>query len=375
MKKLLIDAISTNSGGAISHLKSLLEHFDSQKRFDKVEVHVPFETIKLLPKNKKIKYISFKFFEKFLIFRILWQVIWLNIILKIKKYNCVFVTGSSHFLFFKCIVTISQNLLPFNKFEVNKYFFSFFYIKLLLIKITQTLSFKRSKGLIFLHRYSKKIILSQIGKVNAKIKVIPHSISQNYEPINQKFSKKKIRFIYISNIDYYKNHEFLIKSINDLFNKNPLLKRKIFFEFYGKAYKPALKKIINLIKLRNKSFINFKYLGIKKKKLIYKKKKDYFTIAIFCSSCENFSVAVLEAVAFKLPMLCVDLNPMKSVLKNYAMFYRYNSNRSLQNKILQIIYKPKSIQKKTSNYLDILKDFKPSVVAFKTYEFLYELSK
>ena len=54
MKKLLIDAISTNSGGAISHLKSLLEHFDSQKRFDKVEVHVPFETIKLLPKNKKI---------------------------------------------------------------------------------------------------------------------------------------------------------------------------------------------------------------------------------------------------------------------------------------------------------------------------------
>ena len=84
---------------------------------------------------------------------------------------------------------------------------------------------------------------------------------------------------------------------------------------------------------------------------------------------------MLEAVAFKLPMLCVDLNPMKSVLKNYAMFYRYNSNRSLQNKILQIIYKPKSIQKKTPNYLDILKDFKPSVVAFKTYEFLYELSK
>ena len=158
MKRLLIDAISTNSGGAISHLNIILKNFQSQNFFSEVYVHLPYKTMLLMPKSKKIKYTYNRFFEKNLILRICWQVIFLNLLIKIKKYNSIFVTGSSHFLLSNNVVTISQNLLPFTKTEVDRYFFSLFYIKLKILKLTQIISFKLSRGIIFLHKYSKKKI-------------------------------------------------------------------------------------------------------------------------------------------------------------------------------------------------------------------------
>ena len=162
MKRLLIDAISTNSGGAISHLKNILINFNNQNYFQKVDVFLPKKTRSLMPKLKNINYISPKILSKNLILRIFWQIFFLNIIIYKKNYNCVFITGSSHLIFFKPVVTISQNLLPFSSKEVKKYFFSLFYIKLVTLRFTQTLSFKLSSGVIFLHRYSKILYLIKL---------------------------------------------------------------------------------------------------------------------------------------------------------------------------------------------------------------------
>ena len=63
-KKLLIDAISTSSGGAISHLDTILSYFDEQNFFS-VEVHLPYKTMIQMPKNKKIYYVYNRFFERF----------------------------------------------------------------------------------------------------------------------------------------------------------------------------------------------------------------------------------------------------------------------------------------------------------------------
>ena len=65
---------------------------------------------------------------------------------------------------------------------------------------------------------------------------------------------------------------------------------------------------------------NFKYLGLVKKDKIYKNKKGYNTISVFASSCENFSVSLIESMAVGLPILCVNLQPMKSVLGKSGFF-------------------------------------------------------
>ena len=100
MKRLLIDAISTNSGGAISHLKIYLLISTIKITFKKVDVFLPKKTRSLMPKLKNINYISPKILSKNLILRIFWQIFFLNIIIYKKNYNCVFITGSSHLIFF-----------------------------------------------------------------------------------------------------------------------------------------------------------------------------------------------------------------------------------------------------------------------------------
>ena len=372
-KKLLIDAISTSSGGAISHLYFLLDNFDQQKYFEYVEVHVPFETMCKLPRNNKIKYVFYKKLEKFLIFRIFWQVVILNLTLIFKKFDAIFITGGSHFIFYKNnVVTISQNLLPFVDKEVKKYFFELFYFKLILLKITQSISFKFSKGIIFLHKYSKKIILNQIGKVNKKTKIIPHCINLNLKIIKNTINKK-IRIIYVSNIDYYKNHAFIISAMNELYAEQPELKKKIFFEFYGNEYRPARINLDFLLEKSKDIQKNFKFCGHVDKKKIYKNKKGYSTISLFSSSCENFSVSLLEAFYIGLPILCVSLQPMRSVIQNYAHFYKHNSKKDFKKQLLNLIDNLKSIRNNKKNKKKFLINYHPKLIALKTYKFLHQM--
>ena len=371
-KKLLIEAISTNSGGAIAHLKNLLLNFDNQSYFDEVDVYLPFQTKKLMPIKKSINYICPSFFSLNLFSRVLWQTLILNIIVIKKKYDCIFVTGSSHFLLRGPVVTISQNLLPFSQNEVEKYFFSFFYIKMKLLKFIQKLSFKMSKGIIFLHKYSQNKILSQINRVKGMINVVAHGVeSSKLLPLK---NEKKFRVIYVSNIDLYKNQIFIIKALNEFLEKNPNYKNKIFVEFYGAFYKPALTSFNQVLNnIQNKK--NFKYFGLKKKEFIYSQKKGYNTIFLFASSCENFSVSLIEGMSRGLPILCVNLQPMKSVLGNNALFYKNNSYKSFHSQLFKIISSHTRRKDLSRRVYNQSKKYNGKIIAKKTFLFLKKVSK
>jgi len=373
MKKLLIDSISTNSGGAISHLKNLLINFDKQKYFDEVDVFLPEKTKKLMPIKKNINYFTPKILSKNLLLRIIWQIFFLNLIVFKKKYNCVFVTGSSHAIIKKPVVTISQNLLPFNSIEINKYFFSLFYLKLKLLNITQKISFKLSQGVIFLHKYSKNLILENTGKLKCETKIIAHGLNTNVKKVQ--YNNKMYRLIYVSNIDFYKNQIFLLKSIDEFLDKNPFFKKKIIVEFYGSCYKPALKQFNNYLKYKIKNNNNFNYLGLKKNKFIYKDVKKYDTVFLFASSCENFSVSLIEGMSKGYSILCVNLQPMKSVLGNSALFYKYNSVISFQQQLKKILLSKKIQNTLSKKVYKRSKIFNDNSIAKKTFSFLIKISK
>lgn len=373
MKRLLIDAISTNSGGAISHLKNILINFNNQNYFQKVDVFLPKKTRSLMPKLKNINYISPKILSKNLILRIFWQIFFLNIIIYKKNYNCVFITGSSHLIFFKPVVTISQNLLPFSSKEVKKYFFSLFYIKLITLRFTQTLSFKLSSGVIFLHRYSKNFILNKVGKLKGDSEIIHHGL--NIKTSKTTYKCEKYRLIYVSNIDFYKNQIFVLKGIDSLILKYPHLKNILKVEFYGSSYKPALKKFHNYLYKNIKNKKNFRYFGLKNSKTIYRDKKNFDTIFLFASSCENFSVSLIEGMSRGYAILCVNLQPMRSVLGNSALFYKYNSIESFQKQLKKII-SFKNLQNNISKKVyKRSKNFSDKSIAKKTYKFLIKISK
>ncbi len=375
MKKLLIDAISTSSGGAINHLKIIVNQFHKQDYFDCVDVFLPEKTKKKLPKIKNVNYICPKFFLSNLLLRIFWQIIILNIRVIKNKYDCIFVTGSSHFILSRPVVTISQNLLPFTTPEVRKYFFSYFYLKLKILYFTQKFSFKFSEGVIFLHHVSKKIILDKIGEIKGESKIIAHGLNHSRSSKKKKYTNKKYRLIYVSNIDYYKNQIFLLKALDLFIEKNPKLKNLLNIEFYGGYYLPALKKFNHYLfnKVQNKK--NFKYYGLKDSKFIYEDRKGIDTIFLFASTCENFSVSLLEGMSSGYPVICVDQQPMKSVLGRGAIFYKHNSISSFQNKLNKIIFS-KKIQNKLSKIIYLRsKKFNDNEMAQKTFKFLIKISK
>ena len=119
---------------------------------------------------------------------------------------------------------------------------------------------------------------------------------------------------------------------------------------------------------------NFKYFGLVEKNKIYQNKKGYNTISVFASSCENFSVSLIESIAVGLPILCVNLQPMKSVLGKSGFFYNHNSKKFSKRIIKNYEKNKKKITTKISGLMVHIKKYKPEVMAFKTYKFLYKMS-
>ncbi len=131
-----------------------------------------------------------------------------------------------------------------------------------------------------------------------------------------------------------------------------------------------MKNILNSIK--NKK--NFKYFGLKNKNFIFKEKFNSNIIILFSSSCENFSVTLIEAMAMGVPILCINRQPMKSVLGNGGIIYKHNSYKSFENSLLNLI-NSKSLRKKISNRsFKRSKLFKSNVVAKKTFDFLNKIA-
>ena len=368
-KNLLIDALSTSGGGAASHLQNLLDNFGRQTFFKKVVVYLPKKMIRLMPKNNNIdyKYIPFGL-DYFLFFRLFYQIFVLNfIIFFFNKFNCIFVTGGSHVILNKNVVTISQNLLPFVDKEVKRYSKTFFFLKLKILKFTQTLAFKLSSGIIFLHKYSQKIILNQLGETRHRTTIIPHGVKKRVKFIVNDY--KKFRIIYVSNIDIYKNHDFVIKSIDLFLDRYPIFQSRLTIEFYGSKFKPAYKIFQNYLNL-SKYKKNYKYFGVKKHNFIYTNKKKKNNIFLFASSCENFSVSLIEGMSYGLPIICNNLQPMKSVLKNSSVFFKYNNSESFVDKMFYLLSNFE-LRKKLSRkgyYNSKLYDHKR--IALQTYKFL-----
>jgi hypothetical protein len=138
-----IDASHTVAGGAVSHLKNLLSDINFNKYSIKcIYVWAPKKTINFLPKHKNVIYNDHFLFKYNFLFKIFWQLFFFPKILKKNKCNIAFITGGYFFVNFRPIVSLSQNILPFYKKQVIKYFPSFFLYKINYFEIVINLLFQ-----------------------------------------------------------------------------------------------------------------------------------------------------------------------------------------------------------------------------------------
>ena len=118
---------------------------------------------KKIPDRDWLKKINPYALDKGLLFRSFWQRFILSAAARHEHCDVIFVPGGSFIGSFQPIVTMSQNLLPFEQSEFRRYGLSFMRLKLKVLKYIQSRSFKYANGIIFLTEYAKNLVVSIVS--------------------------------------------------------------------------------------------------------------------------------------------------------------------------------------------------------------------
>ena len=324
-----IDASNIRHGGGITHLSQLLEHAQPNiSGIKEVIVWASQETLNLLPEREWLKKNSHKLLDGNFFTRTFWQIFKLDQELKNTKSDLLFVPGASFMVSFKPVISMHQNLLPFEWQELLRYGFSIYTIKWVLLRITQSFSFKKSDGIIFLSEYSKKVLNKVLDTKNIKNRIIPHGVEERFShypkkqmPIKEYSVKEPFKIAYISTVDFYKHQWNVAEAVISLREEG----YPVELAFYGSSNDRALKKLNKIIiksrsekKGLDKAYIQYF------NEIAFKEIEDvYFDadMSVFASSCETFGQIIVESMAAGLPIASSNKACMPEILGEAAVYF------------------------------------------------------
>ena len=336
-----IDASNIISGGGLIHLKEILSQNElSKEKIEKIIIWSSTKTLNALPNKNNIIKISNLFINHNIFVRIFWQIFILQF--EIKKNNCdvLFLPGATFVLTKIPKISMCQNLLPFMWKEIFRFGISIFTIKLISLRLLQTLSFINSDGIIFLSDFSRKYIFKKINIKNKKTIIIQHGVNDKfYQKVKKQLSidkysiKNPYKFLYVSHIWPYKNHLILIQCVANLRNQG----YPISIDLVGGGLASGIKKLKNKIKkLDPKSEFIF-YNGEKKLNEIIKfyHKADCF---VFNSSCETFGQILTEAMLSGLPVICSEETSMPEILGDFNFYCNPFNSMSITSALEDLMH-------------------------------------
>lgn len=340
---IAIDATNVQSGGGVTYLVELINNINiEQHNFSKIYIWGTKSTLdKIKNTNWLIKKNNYLLNQN-LFFRTIWQLFFLK--RNLNKYSCqiLYVPGSLFVTNFRPVVTLSQNMLPFQSEEMFRFGISIKTLKIYLLKILQSRSFKQANGLIFLTNFAKQTISTNINLINKNITVIPHGISKNFfiSP-NNRLIKSKFDFenpmniIYVSIIDQYKHQINVLKAVSLLRNQG----YQINIKFVGPAYKPTLNRFLKYRNIVDPYHEYSEYTGSIN---YYELPKHIFNsdIFLFASSCENLPNILLEGMASSIPIVCSNMGPMPEILGNSGIYFNPLSPNSISEAIKTVYLSP-----------------------------------
>jgi glycosyltransferase involved in cell wall biosynthesis len=336
MNVIGIDATNIRAGGGLVHLLELLKHANPERdRFSRVVIWANKETLCSIDEQSWIVKKRCKFARIFIL-RTLWQ--WLCLGRLVKKENCsiLFSPGGSVPSSFEPTVTMSQNLLPFEWNEIKRYGFSIFSFKLILLRVIQLHTFKKTSGVIYLTKYARNIVASKMKGEKGISDIISHGIDKRFfrKPKKQKSistysSSNPFKIIYVSPLEPYKHHLNVVRAVARL----KKIGMPIFLELYGPASREFVYKALASEMQEHDPKSEFmKYYGNIDH---YEIQEKYFSadMAIFASSCETFGQTLIEGLASGLPTACSEISSMKELLGNNGAYFNPLDPDDISNKL------------------------------------------
>ncbi len=331
-----IDATNISSGGGLTHLRELLAEADEYLLEDKVVVWGAENTLECLKDKSWLKKHNHRWLNRGPLYRFLWKNIYFTKAIESAECDVLFVPGGNYSGPFFPYVSMSQNMLPFEKSERDRFRWSPTYFRYLILNWLQKRSFNNADGVIFLTNYAKNTIKKVTGINPPCSATIPHGINDefryNSSNATSDIREKPFKWLYVSIVNYYKHQDILVTAACELASKGYHLE----LELVGPGYTKALENLSGLLAKIDPASKTVKYRGsVSYDELpsIYKK-ADAF---IFPSSCENLPNILLEAMASRLPIASSNRGPMPEVLKDAGVYFDPESKGGIKEAMMTVM--------------------------------------
>jgi glycosyltransferase involved in cell wall biosynthesis len=310
--------------------------------------------------------------EKNYLQRALWQHKKLDFKLTEEKCDVLFVPGGAFTTKFRPVVTMSQNLIPFELNEMLRYGISLIAFKFLLLRFFLSFSFKKANGTIFLTKNAKDSVLKVTKSLKGASSVIPHGIDKKFflpprpqRKINKFSCEYPFQLLYVSTIEPYKHHHRVIDATVKVRDNGFPLVLKLIGSGNSVELNRLKKKINNIDPEGN--IIN--YIGFVSNEEL---PSEYFSanIFLFASSCENMPITLMEGMASGVPIVCSDRGPMPEVLGDAGVYFNPENTGSIARAIRTLTESPELRVKKAKMAFKQAQKYSWSRCAKETFSFL-----
>ena len=133
------------------------------------------------------------------------------------KCMLVFNTTASSIGRFKPNVTLSQDMLPFEPGEMERYGYGLGRLRLFFLKILYIRALKFSSAVIFLTKYASKMIQKSTGPIKES-RIIPHGVNDSFSNTQGQRTwsdslMEEIRCVYVSSAAPYKHQWHVVRAV------------------------------------------------------------------------------------------------------------------------------------------------------------------
>ena len=338
-----IDASNIRGGGGVTHLVELLRAADLPKHgFSHAIVWSGQDTLSRIEGRSWLIKSHQPWLNKNLFWRTLWQRFRLARVAMAAGCDLLFIPGGSYAGDFRSIVTMSQNLLPFDWRELRRYGLSQMTFKLMILRWTQSSTFRRADGLIFLTRYAQDAVMRVIKTNGGKATIIPHGIDDRFAcppreqlSISQYSAEHPFRIFYVSIIDMYK-HQWHVAEAVDQLRKSGF---PVALELVGPAYPPALQRLRQKLSTIDPAGEFVRYSGA----VPYDELHRCYAqadLGLFASSCETFGQILTETMSAGLPVACSNRSAMPELLGDAGVYFDPENPNDIARALRTMIESP-----------------------------------
>ena len=338
-----IDASNVRGGGGVTHLVELLRVADPMAHdFSQVIVWGGQPTLIRIEDRPWLVKGHQPMLDKSLPNRIFWQRFLLSRLARLAGCDVLFVPGGSYGGDFHPIVTMSQNMLPFDWRELRRYGWSFTSFRLMLLRWTQSRSFRQVEGLIFLTQYARNAVMRVIKTIIGKTTIISHGIGERFVcppreqlAIDRYSIDRPFRILYVSIIDVYKHQWNVAEAVAQLRQSG----LAVALDLVGPAYLPALARLKKTLARVDPAGEIVRYAGPVPYSELHARYAEA-DLCLFASSCETFGQILTEAMSAALPIACSNRGPMPEVLGDAGVFFDPENPKDIARALWDLIDSP-----------------------------------